>query len=53
MAEEKVLILMALGASKEQPLLEKTLNMVLDTENSGVRPQDSMYCVAGVALNLV
>ena len=53
MSEEKVRILSALGSCKDQALLKRTLEMVLDTDASGVRPQDSMYCVVGVALNLV
>ena len=52
MSEEKVRILQSLGSAKDPALLRRTLEMVLDTEASGVRPQDSMYCVAGVALNL-
>lgn len=52
MSEEKVRLLQSLGSTKDEAIMAKILGMLLD-DDSGVRSQDSMYCIAGVALNLV
>ena len=52
MSEERVRLLQSLGSTKDEATMEKVLGMLLDDE-SGVRSQDAMYCMAGVSMNLV
>ena len=45
MSEERVRLLQSLGSTKDEATMEKILGMLLDDE-SGVRSQDAMYCMA-------